>query len=297
MPSPTSTIRPLRPADVAEAEQVTAESFHALDRLTLPRAWPDPEPRGAARSRSWQVRTEHLLGTDPGGCWVAEEDGRMVGVATSLVREGTWILSSYAVRPSHQGRGVGKPLLAAALHHGRGALRGMLCSSADPRAARVYRQAGLSLHPQMVLRGTLDRTAIPVGTGDKVREGTPGDQDLLDSVDRQVRGSAHGPDHALLMGLSRLLVSETSTGSGYAYTHPEGGVALLGATNRRTAGRLLWAALADGPERTEVAHVTAANEWALDIGLAARLEVWTVGYLALRGMRPPVPYLHHDSLL
>ena len=297
MPSPTAAIRPMRPADVAEAEQVTSESFHALDRLTLPRAWPDPEPREPGRSRSWQARTQHLLRTDPGGCWVAEEDGRMVGVATSLVREGTWILSSHAVRPGHQGRGAGKPLLAAALHHGRGALRGMICSSADPRAARVYRQAGLSLHPQMVLRGTVDRSAIPLGTGDKVREGTPGDVDLLDSVDRQARGSAHGPDHALLVEQSRLLVSETSTGSGYAYAYPDGAVALLAATNRRTAGRLLWAALADGPAQTEVGHVTAANEWALDIGLAARLEVWTVGYLALRGMRPPVPYLHHGSLL
>ncbi|MBM7506806.1 GNAT superfamily N-acetyltransferase [Nocardioides salarius] len=297
MPSPTAAIRPMRPDDVAEAEQVSSESLHALDRLTLPRAWPEPEPRQGGRSRSWQARTQHLLRTDPGGCWVAEEDGTMVGVVTSLVREGTWILSTYAVRPGHQGRGVGKPLLAAALHHGRGALRGMLSSSADPRAVRVYRQAGLSLHPQMVLRGTLDRTAIPLGTGDKVREGSAGDQDLLDSVDRQARGSAHGADHPLLMTQSRLLVSETSTGSGYAYAYPDGRVALLAATNRRTAGRLLWSALADGPEQTEVAHVTAANEWALDIGLAARLEVWTVGYLALRAMRPPSPYLHHGSLL
>ena len=32
-------------------------------------------------------------------------------------------------------------------------------------------------------------------------------------------------------------------------------------------------------------------------GLAARLDLHQEGYLGLRGMRPPAPYLHHGSLL
>ena len=94
----------------------------------------------------------------------------MVGFATSYTRELMWVLATYAVRPDAQGQGIGKALLAAALHHGRGCLRGMLASSADPKAARRYRQAGFSLHPQMALSGTVDRSAIPVV--EKVREGT-----------------------------------------------------------------------------------------------------------------------------
>ena len=43
--------------------------------------------------------------------------------------------------------------------------------------------------------------------------------------------------------------------------------------------------------------MTPANEWAVDIGLEARLSVSTRGYLALRGMSPPTPYLPHSSLL
>ena len=55
--------------------------------------------------------------------------------------------------------------------------------------------------------------------------------------------------------------------------------------------------LASGTEgdEIEVHHVTAANEWALDVGLAARLDVHQSGYLALRDMKPPTPYLHHGS--
>jgi hypothetical protein len=46
-----------------------------------------------------------------------------------------------------------------------------------------------------------------------------------------------------------------------------------------------------------VHHITAANQWALDVGLAARLAIYQNGYLCVRQMKPPAPYLHHGSLL
>jgi hypothetical protein len=95
----------------------------------------------------------------------------------------------------------------------------------------------------------------------------------------------------------RLVVSDTSTGSGYAFHADDGTPMLLAATNRRTAVRLLWECLAASGDQAYVPHVTAVNEWAIDVGLAARLELAPGGFLALRGMRPPAPYLHHGSLL
>ena len=125
----------------------------------------------------------------------------------------------------------------------------MLSSSSDPKAVRRYRMAGFALHPQMFLTGTVDRSAIPVV--EKVRDGSAGDIDLMDSVDRRTRGAAHGSDHEVMLGLWRLIVSDTSTGSGYAYLDGTG-VALLAATNRRTAARLLWTALADAGDEASV---------------------------------------------
>ena len=286
----------MRADDVPLAERLSAHAFLAVDERTQRRNDPDPEIRAADRAARWLARTEHFLRTDPGGCWVAEApDGSMAGFATSIVRDKTWILATYAVRPGLQGVGIGRPLLEAAVQHGRWCLRGMLSSSSDPRAVRRYRLAGFSLHPQMHLRGRVDRAALPVV--EKVREGTAGDTDLMNSVDRRTRDAAHGPDHDHLQATCRALVADSSSGEGYAYVDSRGLLCLLAATNRATASRLLWAVLADGPEETTVSHLTSANEWALDVGLAARLDLHQEGYLALRGMKPPTPYVHHGALL
>jgi GNAT superfamily N-acetyltransferase len=288
-------IRPMRPEDVEAAERLSSEGFYEVDLRLARRGDPDPQPRSAERGRQWIDRTHHYLRTDPGGCWVAEIDGEPIGFATSFTRELMWILATYVVKPGLQGQGIGQALLAAALHYGRGCLRGMLSASSDSRAIRRYRAAGFSLQPQMHLVGTVDRSVIPVV--EKVRDGSAADFELMDSIDRRIRGAAHGPDHAWLLSTFRLVVSDTSTGSGYAYHAGDGTPMLLAATNRRTATRLLWECLAATDGQGFVPHVTAANEWAIDVGLAARLDLQPSGYLGLRNMRPPAPYLHHGSLL
>lgn len=281
--------------DVPEAERISDEGFYELDTRMRRSSGPEPSRRSDAHRAAWIRRTSHLVRTDPGGCWVAEDETGIVGIATSFRREVLWCLATYAVLPGRQGQGIGKPLMAAAMHHGRACTRRMLSASSDTRAVRVYHQAGFELHPQMYLTGTLDRSAIPAV--DKVREGTASDVELMDSLDRAARGAGHGPDHEMMLSTWRLLVTDTSTGSGYAYLDERGRVALLAASNRRTATRLLWTALADGPDEATIGHVTAANQWVLDVGFAARLELHTEGYLALYGMKPPAPYVHHGALL
>ena len=229
------TIRPMRESDLPAAERLSDESFHELDLRTIPRDRPDPEPRSPERAEAWLRRGRHILTTDPGGCWVAEDETGMLGFATSLTRELMWILGTYAVRPGLQGQGIGRQLLEAAATHSRSCLRAMLSASVDPKALRRYRQAGFSLHPQMFLTGTVDRDLLPVV--EKMREGSGGDIDLMNSVDRHARSAAHLSDHEVLIDQYRLTVTDSTTGSGYVYSDG-GGVALLAATNRRTARRL-----------------------------------------------------------
>ena len=290
-------IRPAREVDLEAMAAITASSYSEVEARTFQRSWPDPEPRPAARHSSWVARSRHVLRTDPAGCWVAEVDGELVGGALSRVRELMWVLSWFAVRPEHQGHGIGAQLLAAAMQHGRGCLRGMFAASADPGAVRRYRLAGFSLHPQMFLTGVVPRDSIPDVT--RVREGTAGDIDLLNSIDRQTRGAAHLSDHEVLLGQFRLLLCERGTGAGYAYVDESGAPSLLAATSRRAAQDVMWEALASSAPGSTVSvhHITAANEWAIDVGMAARMSLHQSGYLCLRGMKPPTPYLHHGSML
>jgi GNAT superfamily N-acetyltransferase len=286
----------MRAGDVEAAERLSDEAFYALDVGAHTASDPPPQRRPPERSALWRSRAEHLLQHDAPGCWVAEDEPGLLGVALSLRREGLWGLSALAVHPRRQGSGVGRALLEATLKYSEGCLRGLICCSPDPRAARRYRLAGFTLHPAMMLTGRVDRSVLPVV--EHVREGSAADVSLLDSVDRLTRGAAHGVDHALLVRQLRLLVVDRATGSGYCYVALRGGPSLLAASNRRTAQMLLWESLAAaGGRAVSFGNLTAEQEWALDVGLAAGLQVRNEGYVALRYMKPPMPYVPSGHFL
>ncbi len=271
----------MRAEDVEPAERLTARAYAGA----IPGA---PARRNPEQLDRWTTRLHHLIDTDPAGCWVAQDGGDLIGVAVALRRDMLWVLSTYAVDPEIQGRGMGVALLGAALEYGAGCLRGLICSTPDPRAVRRYRRAGFTISPTMQLRGTVSRDAIPIVDG--VRFGSDGDLDLVDSVDRRVRGATHRPDHLLLGKYAQLLVCDRLTGSGYVYVDGPR-ITLLAATSRNIAQRLLWSALRHAGDEAVIRTLTADQDWALDVGLAAGLEVQQDAYLALRHMRPPVPYI------
>lgn len=297
----------LRPVQDSEddAELLRSLAVAALSPGNALDGQPPTEATARHRAGRWRERARHLVRTDPAGSWIAEvhEGGRSrpVGAAQSAVREGTWGLMLLAVVPQVRGRGVGKALLERTREYGRGCLRGMIRCSHHPAAARSYVRAGFALHPAVRLEGTLTasgRAGLPPPDG--VVEGSGEHRDLTDSVDRLVRGGAHGADHELLRRQSALFVADDFAGSGYCYVDPERGkVELLAATSRRLAVRLLSAALLSLPEgsRASVRGLTAEQQWALDIGVRAELPLEATGFVCVRGMRPPSPYVPSDAFL
>lgn len=100
-----------------------------------------------------------------------------------------------------------------------------------------------------------------------------------------------------MMSTLRLIVSDDDDADpGYVYLNDEG-PQLLAARRVDTARNLLWHALASAAGDTLINCITTANEWAVDVGLAARLEIGQEGYLAVRGMQPPAPYLASGHFL
>ncbi len=268
-------------ADVEMVRLVSVNAFAALEG-DLPQTQP-------AYARH---RIEHLMGTDPGGCWVAARGERVVGAAIALCREGVWGLSLLVVDPGEQGSGVGRALLERAAAHGDEARGRIVLSSPDPRALSAYLALGLTIHPAACAQG---RPRGPAVSG-AVREGHKGDADLIATVDRQVRGGAHGPDiEAMLRTGHRLLVLEDG---GYVLVS-DTAVSLLAARDDPCAAELLRAALAAAEGEIRVDWLTSAQGWAAQVcreaGLSLRLD-W--GALFSGGeLGPMTPYLPSGAYL
>jgi GNAT superfamily N-acetyltransferase len=286
-------VRRLQPVDLAATEAVSAWTFDEADRGTRRVSEPEPTPRTAAESAAWIRRARHFLDHDPDGCWIAARADDVIGFALSQNRGACWFLWTYGVAPGHQGIGVGAALMDAVLAHA-GGRAGMLSSTIHPGATRRYRLAGFELHPQMRMVGHVDRSGLPTVTG--LTEGDADDIEWMDALDERRRGGGHGPDHELLLATQHLTVSRPPR-AGYVYARDDGRPTLLAADDTATACDLLTDALARTTGATLVNCITADNHWAVDVGLTARLDIGQEGYLALRGMAPPAPYLPSGHFL
>lgn len=271
------SIRPMELADVEACERLWHESWTALRRdFHLP--VPDVTPERVERM---QARIRHLLRTDPAGGYVAEEGGRVVGLAQALVREGLWVLSLFAVSVSVQGRGVGRRLLDAALGHDR-ERPGLILCSRDPRAMRLYTLAGFRLHPAVFAGGEVDPgrlPAVPVtavdGHADALR--------VVDDLDRRARGASRRPDVEHLVAEGAVLLTHDHR-RGYVVAGASGPL-LLAAEDDATAADLLVAALTrPGGDEVGVAWLTARHQWAIDTALRAGLGLHPSGPVMLRGL-------------
>ena len=284
----TVRIRPLLPDDVVAAQAHSYATFADLDRRL---GEPVPELTDDLRRRA-QLRIAHLQRTDPDAAFAAELHGRLVGMALALRRGPLWFLSMLTVEPGLQGQGIGHRLLDAALATSDGAPAGWILASPDPKALRRYGLAGFALHPGYAARGRLDRSLLPGGS--TVRESTmDADGELVDDVARRLRGAPYGPDLSVFAASGcRVLVAEDGRERGYCVYGPPG-VACLAATTPALAQRLLWEGLGrvEG-EEVEVNWLTADQQWAIDVALAARLPLRPGSSSCRRGaLGPLTPYL------
>jgi GNAT superfamily N-acetyltransferase len=279
----------VRPMGLADAEAVYACSLAAFHDLEL-RLGQNPDPTATGSGATHRVA--RLVHTDPGGAWVVERDGEVVGGALAIMREGVWGLSLLVVRPDAQSSGAGRELLARAYEYGDGARGRIVLASRDPRALRAYARLGLALHPALMARGRPRVAPVP-----ELRPGTADDLPLAEAVDHAVRGAAHGEDIlAMVESGSRFLVLPER---GYALVR-DAEVRLLAAFDEESAALLLRGCLAaaDGAEST-VEFITSAQQWAVAPCLEAGLELRSEGGAVFVGgdVGPFTPYLPSGAYL
>jgi ribosomal protein S18 acetylase RimI-like enzyme len=241
--------------------------------------------------RRWRERLAHPLSTDPDGAFVAELDGRVIGVAEAIVRERLWILSMFAVQPGIQGGGAGRTLLEHALDYGSETDAGLIVSSNDPRALRLYARAGFALHPTLRADGEVDRRAVPRGDNGVREDGRGDDLESLAALSRSVRGAPYTSElrFALERGGRLLRLNDR----GFAIVDEVATPWVLVARDEEAASALLWSGLATADGSTGVRWITGAQQWAIDALVRAGLQVVAYGALCVRGtpgtLQPFVP--------
>jgi GNAT superfamily N-acetyltransferase len=279
-------IRPMRVDDADAAHALAELTFEELSRSQ--NQLPEPaRPAAAARPRY-----ADLVRSDPGGAWVAERDGALIGCAMAIMREGVWGLSLLVVHPEHQSAGLGRELLTRAHAYAAGARGRIILASPDPRALRAYARLGLTGHPCFWATGVPHGVAEPEG----VREGTVDDLPFVEAVDRHVRGAAHGADMLTFFAMgATLLIAE---GRGYAVTR-NGAPRLLAALDEAGAQDVLRGVLSRATGSVAVEMISARQAWAVPVCLDAGLDLRVdTGAIFLDGdVGPFAPYLPSGAFL
>lgn len=267
----------MRPLSAADAPLVQPLAARAFDDLAV-RQGRTPRESTPAVASYYLRQHEHLLATGRGlGAFVGDE---LVGVALSYERGPLWVLALLVVDPARQSAGAGSTLLRASLG-GAPPLR-LLHSSRDPRAMRTYARAGFRLLPALTGSG---RPQLPAPVAEVVDAHLSGNlgscRDLSSDLDVVV--AQGGQVLALADARPGLVVVSGPEG------HPQVTVLAPGSAD---AGRdLLTAGLARAVEMggdVQVGPLAPQEDWAVDVVLAARLELSPVGPVAIAGADVPL---------
>ncbi len=224
----------MAPEDVHAAAYVRKYALDGLMRSENRQPWPwIPGNEFAQR---------HILRTDPGGCWVAEINGLVIGVAQGFVRGDIWFLSQLFVHPEVHARGIGQELLRHSYNYGveRGASVFSVVSSTSPAAQSLYMRAGMfAFAIGYRMSGSIEPLLdLPEPDGNrKTIVDCSGWQDRIADLDRATFGAERREDHAYYLDPASWLLEDSASFGltrdgeflGYGYALTSGFIAPLAA--------------------------------------------------------------------
>lgn len=205
----STTIRRATETDVAEATDVFLTSLHDLrTRMNFPAAPMPKEP--------WQRGYEHILKT--GIFYVAEREGKIVGVCNGIVRDTIFFLSGFWSLPEAQGQRIGPRLTEQVWKDAAqsGAQTYFVWASVDMRAMAQYMQLGMLPGYQLFTYSVPSRN-IQVNTKYVLESLKAEDAAAIDTV---IRGTPRLVDHEFFLKTpdqNGFLVKSSGKTVGYYY--------------------------------------------------------------------------------
>jgi GNAT superfamily N-acetyltransferase len=224
----------LRLATTADLAAEEAVFRAAIGELYERHRLPPPNPP----TEAFRAQHGHLLHHDAERCWVAEDDGRVVGFSAALVRGDAWHLAALFVLPEAQGAGLGKRLLDAVW--GAPELRRRVLTDAiQPVSNGLYASPGLiPVTPVLHLAGTPRAVASTLDAVD------PQD-DVLVALDLAAYGFDRTVDHEYWRGIGTCTVwLRAGEPSAYSYAYPWGTIGPVAGVDGAAAADALRGELA-----------------------------------------------------
>ena len=239
-----------------------------------------------AAREGWDIAPggfELHLDDDPAGCFIAERDGRRVGMITSTRYGGVAFIGNLIVEPAHRRQGIGETLMRRAMDHLRQQGVSRLALEADPPGVKLYLRLGFTDAFQS-LRFEATSPARPAAG--EVRDVEPLTADDIKEIAR-FDAQHFGADRSRVLAAllhrapSAMCVRRHDALTGYIITQPIDGGVRLGpavAVNAEASAALLDAVLA----RLDAARFT--------VGLPAANQDGAL-LLRARGFEPRTPCL------
>jgi GNAT superfamily N-acetyltransferase len=194
----TIAYRPLEPADNRATSEILAA---AIDDLSARKGVQGNSTAGLDPDEAWERRRtlwEHLAETAERG-WLAERDGRPIGYARTILRDGLRELTEFFVLPDAQNGGVGRELLTRAFPPGEGAANRCLIATSDSRALARYLKAGLAAQfPIYAFARAPEAVEVETDLIAEPIDSAAPDVTALAAVDRAILGHRRDADHRFL---------------------------------------------------------------------------------------------------
>ncbi len=102
---------------IREMHEQDADAVRTVEAIGFGAWWKQSKGESAELPKRTRTMVRANREKDPGGCFVAEEDGRVVGFIFSRTWGGVGWFGTFSVLPEYQGHGIGKELIAASVDY------------------------------------------------------------------------------------------------------------------------------------------------------------------------------------
>lgn len=271
------TIRPARADELQRIQELIIGSINDLTQRHGFGSW------ATARPAAFQLLS---FNDDPGGFWLAEDNGEIVGSAFSWVCGDLWFLAELFIAPGMQGSGIGRELLGRTLRHADVAgarTRGLITFPFNMVSQGLYLRHGM--FPRLPLYiFSADREALS-GTGSEAGvEFTRADASdahiaELAALDATALGVSREKHHRFLLNdpaTKGFLLHDGGGCIGYAYVASTGHVGPLAVTRSDAMAPAFRTALkiaAEGESDQVSAFLPGNSEAALGVAADRRMRI------------------------